>query len=309
VVALLGYEAFRLAYFGDPLPNTYYLKLTGSPALPRAAHGLAMWLEFARPIALPLVAVTVGALWLRPARPGHALPLAIVALHSLYSIWVGGDVYDYYAAANRFVAPFVPLLFVLGTGLANEALARVPEVWRPEGRSRAFLGVGVCVAALLASNGLLEVQVRHQWLAYLGIERPLFVDKHPKLVERALRLTELLEPDALVATSWAGIPVYFADRFRWVDFLGYNDRHIAHEPAAQRALTLDDHEHFDPGHMKWDIPYIANEVRPDAIYLNGSMQNPLAVGARDYELVEGLFWLRRDSAKVIGREPRASASP
>jgi arabinofuranosyltransferase len=298
VVALLGYEAFRLSYFGDPLPNTYYLKLTGTPVLPRAAHGLAMWLEFARPIALPLLALAVGALWLRPARPAFALPLAIFALHSAYSIYVGGDVYDYYAAANRFVAPFVPLLFVLGTGLCNEVLARAPASWQPEGRARRFAAVALCGAALLASNGLLEVQVRRQWLGYLGIDRPLFVDKHPKLVERALRLTELLAPDALVATSWAGIPPYFADRFRWVDFLGYNDRHIAHGPA-QRDLALDDHEHFDPGHMKWDIPYIANEVRPDAIYLNGSMQTAVAAGAPDYQLFEGLFWLRRDSEKVI----------
>ena len=308
VGAVAGYEVFRLAYFGDPLPNTYYLKLTGTALAPRAAHGLAMWLEFARPIALPFVAIAIGALWLRPSRPEFALPLAIAVLYSLYSIYVGGDAYDLYASANRFVAPFVPLLFVLATGLANELLARAPEARRPSGRSRSYLLVALCSAGLLASNGLLEVQVRHQWLAYLGIDRPLFADKHPKLVERALRLTELLQPDALVATSWAGIPPYFADRFRWVDFLGYNDRHIAHGPA-QRELTLDDYDHFDPGHMKWDIPYIAREVRPDAIYLNGSMQNPVAVQAPEYELVEGLFWLRRDSQKVIGRVPKASASP
>ena len=51
--------------------------------------------------------------------------------------------------------------------------------------------------------------------------------------------------------------------------------------------------------MKWDIPYIAREVRPDAIYLDGSMANPLAMGAPEYELVEGMYWLRRDSEKVI----------
>ncbi len=306
--AVLGYEAFRLAYFGDPLPNTYYLKLTGSPIHVRSAHGLVMWLEFARPIALPLVAVAVGALWLRSARPEFVLPLAVAALHSLYSIYVGGDVYDFYASANRFVAPFVPLLFVLGTGLLNEALARAPEPWRPAGRARSHLLAGLCTAALLASNGLLEVQVRRQWLGYLGIDRPLFVDKHPDLVARTLRLTELLEPDALVATSWAGIPPFFADRFRWVDFLGYNDRHIAHGPAY-RDLTLDDHESFDPGHMKFDIPYIAREVRPDAIYLNGSMQNPLALGAPDYELVEGLYWLRRDSEKVVDAAARPGSLP
>jgi hypothetical protein len=196
------------------------------------------------------------------------------------------------------VAPFVPMLFVLATGVVNDLLARIPEARRPAGRARAHVLVGLTAAALLASNGLLEVQVRRQWLAYLGIDRPLFVDKHPQLVERALRLTELLAPDALVATSWAGIPPFFTDRFRWIDFLGYNDRHIAREPAY-RTLTLDDHEKFDPGHMKFDIPYIVREVRPDAIYLNGSMQNPLAAGAPEYELIEGLYWLRRDSDKRI----------
>jgi hypothetical protein len=258
-----------------------------------------MWLEFARPLALPLLAIALGALWLRPERPHFLLPLAIVALHSLYSIYVGGDVYDYFAAANRFVAPFVPLLFVLANGLANEALARMPDRWRPTDRARRYVLVGAFGALLLASNGLLELQARKQWLTYLAIERPLFVDKHPELVARALRLTELLAPDALVSVSWAGIPPFFADRFRWVDFLGYNERRIAHAPATQRAIVLDDYEHFDPGHMKWDIPYIVNEVRPDAIYLNGSMQNPIAVAAHDYELVEGLYWLRRDSDKRI----------
>src|SRR4030095_2887916 len=137
---------------------------------------------------------------------------------------IGGDVYDFFGAASRFLAPFVPLLFVLATGLANEALARLPEAWRPAGRARTYALAGFCAAALLTSNSLLEIQVRRTLFAYLGIDRPLFVDKHPKLVERTLRLTQLLEPDAVVATSWAGIPPFFADRFQWVRFLALSDR-------------------------------------------------------------------------------------
>jgi hypothetical protein len=192
----------------------------------------------------------------------------------------------------------MPLLFVVFTGLLNEALARAPEAWRPAARTRTYLLVGATAVVLLATNGLLEVQVRGQWKGYLGIARPLFVDKHPDLVKRTLRLTELLAPDALVATSWAGIPPYFADRFRWVDFLGLSDRHIARLPAY-RPLTIDEQDRFDPGHMKFDIPYVVGEVRPDAIYLNGSMEQPLAAGAPSYELVEGVFWLRRDSDRVL----------
>jgi len=304
VLVAVGYETFRLAYFGDPLPNTYYAKLTGTPAIVRGAHGLLSWLEFARPIALPLLGIALGALWVRPERPEFQLPLAIASLHFLYSIYIGGDVYDFFAAANRFVAPFMPLLFVLATGLGNEALARAPDAWRPAGRARSYLFVGICAMAVLASNGLLEIQVRRQLMAYLGIDRPLFVDKHPKLVERTLRLTQILAPDALVATSWAGIPPFFADRFRWVDFLGLSNRHIAHGPAFRR-LALDDQASFDPGHMKFDIPYIVHEVRPDAIYLDGSMTNPVALAAPDYQLVEGMYWLRRDSNKVVDAAARS----
>jgi len=142
--------------------------------------------------------------------------------------------------------------------------------------------------------------VRNQWPTYLGFKRPLFADKHPTLTARALHLKDYLEPGALVATSWAGLPPYFAHDFRWVDFLGYNERKIARMPANDR-VTLDSYERFDPGHMKWHIPYIVDTVRPDAIYLNGSMEQPLTARAHDYELVEGVFWLRRDSAARISR--------
>src|SRR5207249_1440971 len=113
-----------------------------------------------------------GALWLRPSRPQFALPLGVVAQHSLYDVYIGGDVYDFYGAANRFLAPYVPLLFVLATGIANEAIARAPDTRRPEARARAYLFAGFGAALLLASNGLLELPVRRQLLGYFGIERP-----------------------------------------------------------------------------------------------------------------------------------------
>ena len=36
---LAGATGFRLWYFGDPLPNTFYLKLTGFPLIPRLTRG------------------------------------------------------------------------------------------------------------------------------------------------------------------------------------------------------------------------------------------------------------------------------
>ena len=108
-----------------------------------------------------------------------------------------------------------------------------------------------------------------------------------------------------MAVSRAGLPPYFSD-LRLADFLGYNDRRIARMAPVAR-LRLDDHARFDPGHLKWDIAYIVDEVRPDAIYLNGSMKGPLASGAPGYTLVEELFWLRNDSGKL--RAPPTPSAP
>ena len=112
-------------------------------------------------------------------------------------------------------------------------------------------------------------------------------------------MEEMLEPDALVAMTWAGLPPYFSNaNFRFVDFLGYNNRTIA-RMAPYSKVSLNDLQRFDPGHIKWNIPYIVDEMKPDAIYTHGSVQKHLERRAHDYDLVEGLFWLRRGSDKVI----------
>jgi hypothetical protein len=41
VVCLALPTGFRIWYFGDPLPNTHYLRMTGYPVPLRVAHGLA----------------------------------------------------------------------------------------------------------------------------------------------------------------------------------------------------------------------------------------------------------------------------
>ena len=85
----IGREIFRLAYYGDLLPNTYYLKLTGMPLAARLQSGLGF-------ISLYLIThavfLGVGSAGLRfkPDRR-KLLYAAIVVLPILYQIWIGGD--------------------------------------------------------------------------------------------------------------------------------------------------------------------------------------------------------------------------
>jgi hypothetical protein len=73
-------------------------------------------------------------------------------------------------------------------------------------------------------------------------------------------------------------------------------------------VSLDDLHRFDPGHIKWNLPYILDERQPDAIYTHGSMRQHLQRRAHDYDLVEDLFWLRRGSDKVLGASAEEPAS-
>ena len=54
ILALVLQTAARWAYFGDLLPNTYYLKMTGFPLHLRLWHGEKMFIEWIRAVRAPL---------------------------------------------------------------------------------------------------------------------------------------------------------------------------------------------------------------------------------------------------------------
>jgi len=112
--------AFRLAYYGDWLPNTYYAKV-GTPSAALMDRGLEYLAEFTRDFGgLPLYVLPfVAALWRRD-RPWWAAATAALALLACI-VFEGGDGLPMY----RFVVPFVPLWGVLLGILIADARARL----------------------------------------------------------------------------------------------------------------------------------------------------------------------------------------
>ncbi|MEE3332476.1 MAG: hypothetical protein VX246_16540 [Myxococcota bacterium] len=121
--------AFRLLYFGDIVPNTYYAK-AGSQLASRLRDGIFYSLSaFAdllpHPHAARSLAVVVGTaaaasivLW--GLRRDTARPLALLlALMFVAIAFNGGD----WMPLNRFWVPGIPFLFVLASALAREKLA------------------------------------------------------------------------------------------------------------------------------------------------------------------------------------------
>src|SRR5262249_5143405 len=111
LIVFVGLQtALRLWYFGDLLPNTYYLKLTGYPLLWRVARGVVVTAQFAWRFNIVLFAAPLVLLAQRNVRA--ALLLWMFAAQLAYSIYVGGDAWEYWGGSNRYVVIAMPAFFV-----------------------------------------------------------------------------------------------------------------------------------------------------------------------------------------------------
>ena len=156
--ALLG---FGWLYYGDPLPNTYYLKATGAPPAMVLASGISQLRAMLTPISVPLVAFSALALALWGPRRASLLAAAGAAAGVLaYNVRVGGDwLFPYH---SRFVVPAVALYLVLHVGAVAHALARClpPRAPARPGRARRLRR-----ALAAGARGLLLARRRARLLA------------------------------------------------------------------------------------------------------------------------------------------------
>ena len=103
----IGREVFRLLYYGDILPNTYYLKMTGMPLAIRLQSGLGFTSLYLITHVV-LLGVCIAGCVLKPDRR-KLLYLVLVALPIVYQIWVGGDPVRMW----RMMTPALPAAAVL----------------------------------------------------------------------------------------------------------------------------------------------------------------------------------------------------
>lgn len=112
---------FQFVTWGDPLPNTFYLKATGVSLLERVPRGVLASLKlFPAFLVLSLAAAALIRRLKWSVVSELALMACVVAFSLVaYSIYVGGDAWEDYLFANRYVTPALPLIaLVLGLYLA-----------------------------------------------------------------------------------------------------------------------------------------------------------------------------------------------
>jgi len=226
-VMIGGWFLWKVATYGEVLPNTFYVK-AGSGSI---AHGAFYLWAFARTYVLwPVVAGMIGVAILQ--RRIAKLPLALVAAHAVYVIAVGGDFMEF-----RFCLPLLPPL-----ALAIGEFATTPSRIKPG------LQVGIAIAVLAAFS------LRHA-ATYTG-EDDSTVDPVDALatyygavdandwtqIGRALHA--LADTRASIACNGAGAIPFNAD-LPTVDQLGLNDAWVAREGEHAPA------DYVRPGHQRF----------------------------------------------------------
>ena len=249
LVPVVVWTLWRLAYYGDLLPNTFYAKVGFTRFV--LLRGLSFLGEVLRALPLAYTATVALALLLARRREWrHPAWIAVTAilLATAYAGAVGGEQFP----AFRSLVVLMPFFALVLAVLAAE--------------------VGVALAALrpaagaAAAAGVAAVAVIGHALPLAASPRVRILDEALRLgrtalsTTAALRLKESLPPETLFAHSGAGLIAYYTN-FRWIDTLGLTDRHIARTRVVEMGRGA-------AGHEKGDGQYVWSR-RPDYVMFPG----------------------------------------
>jgi hypothetical protein len=224
----VAHLAFRRIYYGEWLPNTYFLKVYKLDNL--YGRGATYARNFLLRYAVPLTLATGSAIAIaRSDRRGLAPFVSLIGTLG-YAVTTGGDMFGNF----RFFAHVMPIIFVFAT-------AGVVTV------ARGKLG------ALVWSVVLFVVT-----FPLLGAMRTLVVldtngDPYEQL-QVAMLLKKNARPDSTIAVIAAGIVPYFT-RMKAIDVLGKSDKHVARLTPFSGSMV---------GHGKLDPAYSLSK-KPDLV--------------------------------------------
>ncbi len=255
-VVVLVHTGFRYFYYGEPLPNTYYLKVLGYPLLTRLGRGFTSLWAFINESSVLLFGLPFMLLLALPQqRKQILLLLGTFAVQCTYSIYVGGDAWEWYGGANRYIAIVMPMVFILIAWSLMTMLQSLTFPLRVRFRAR-LVNLSPVLFAFLVGYTFLLLNGNHRDELLL-IAKPLEVHNNERMVRQAILIDHCTTPDATIAVVWAGAIPYFTQR-RSIDILGKSDRIVAH-----LAPRLD--ETNTPGHNKWDYRHSIMQPRPDVV--------------------------------------------
>lgn len=263
LVACMGGQTLaRYLYYGELLPNTYYLKMTGYPALYRISRGAWVFARLLWGMNWMVAVIVLGGVAFGSRREAGPIGFVVLA-QCAYSVYIGGDAWDKWGGANRFVSTVMPLvcvLFVLGVNRLIRLLEslKFAKIQALGGQWRQGVLGGCLLLGCVTANAYRGTDSLADWLLQW---RPQWSEGNDYAVRLAYALREVTTPKGRIAVTWAGALPYYVER-PCIDLLGKCDRTIARMPA--RTPQGSRWTSFYPGHMKWDYAHSIAQLCPDA---------------------------------------------
>lgn len=230
------YEAWRFAYYGYLLPNTYYVKVTG-PLLLRVSHafnqlGMIAIVEGLLPYLVTFLFALIDAL--RKSAGDSPRVAEEVRFEVLFAFaWMA---YWMYIGGDHFGERFLIILFPIGAFALLKYL--------DENANRKALALVVALVATLEVGPPLLGDARFRYTQ----------DKYDCWITLGKFIGQRYPGKSLATGAIGKIP--FFSGARTIDMLGLTDTVIAHEEPASTE--------FDPGAVKFDPDYVLSR-KPDLI--------------------------------------------
>lgn len=277
------YLVWKIWYFGDVLPNTFYNKIgSGEP-----------WLSRGIPYFKGFFLDTYAYLWfllifLTYKKRDYLtnLVLGLIIPYIAYTIWIGGDWMNF-----RLYLPLLAPIFIVFTLAINKQRARISTEKRVFFRRTQYLVLVCYVVATLILSSLSTYDEKwkpSQLEIYGTYKRNRVAEK--RAIDVAVAMEKALDPDDVVAHSFAGFPGLYSDQ-HIIDTFGQTDAFVSHLPFPENRSPS-----WKPGHLKRATSSYLEEKNVVCI-------NPWAVAKR--ETRRGIYSIRiNDTLYLVCRRPK-----
>ncbi|MGB8646235.1 MAG: hypothetical protein WCF84_13435 [Anaerolineae bacterium] len=259
-VPVLTHLIWRLAYYGYPLPNTFYVKVGFT--LAQVIRGIGYVGEAGWQYLIPLVLPLLLGLLTRPLDRKRVYAEVVLVSYVAYVALVGGD----WMVSNRLFVPIMPLI----TLFAAVGSVRLFKWVRPR------LGTRRSLATALACAGVAAVLA-------LDLAPSFTVNTHQDYTDSGKPIAEWLNahcPTNLrVAVYAAGTLPYYAPNFPIVDMFGLADTTIAHLdiPTMGQGTWA--------GHEKFSVDAVMRQ-NPNIFVLDANATDKAIATMDDWRMVE-----------------------
>ncbi len=273
IIVIAGTTIFRFLYYGDILPNTYYLKISGYPFFLRLSRGMISFFLFMKNSNLFLFIIPFFSIIF--VRSKYIKFFLILILGQIfYSIYVGGDAWEWWRICNRFIVIIMPLFFMLFSLSIYRIYLFITNKFIFFANRR-LLTKTILILTMLISfirfNTPYGLSQARDWLLQ---ESPFEVWEIKLKIELGMEINKISNKKAVIAVVTAGVMPYFFDH-KYIDLLGKNDKFIAkgkmrifeeNKNLFKYNNTLNSkYSFFYPGHLKWNYKYSLGRFKPDII--------------------------------------------